>query len=123
MQEFESQVVESADNVTSDSPLFFRGSLDSTARAAGTLPWPVQRDSVPNEMYGVVMTIGDMPNREELLEIAPLEALGLLDEAEARRFTLGFDAATNRIQELEGTVGQHAAQLDVSTDRISSNLK
>ena len=45
------------------------------------------------------MTIGDMPNREELLEIAPLEALGLLDEVEARRFTLGFDAATNGVQD------------------------
>ena len=45
------------------------------------------------------MTIGDLPNREELLEIAPLEALGLLDEVEERRFTLGFDAATTSIQD------------------------
>ena len=45
------------------------------------------------------MTIGDLPNREELLEIAPLEALGLLDEVEERRFTLGFDAATTSVQD------------------------
>jgi hypothetical protein len=45
------------------------------------------------------MTGFDLPTREELLQLAPLEALGLLDELEDHRFARGFEVATPTVQD------------------------
>ena len=44
------------------------------------------------------MTTCEFPSRDELLELAPLEALGLLDEFEEHRFDQGFATATPAVQ-------------------------
>ena len=44
------------------------------------------------------MTSSESISRNELLELAPLEALGLLDDIEERRFDIGFAEATSAVQ-------------------------
>jgi hypothetical protein len=45
------------------------------------------------------MTSSVGTSREELLELAPLEALGLLDELDERRFDIAFDDSTLSVQD------------------------
>jgi hypothetical protein len=45
------------------------------------------------------MTSSVETSREELLELAPLEALGLLDEVDERRFDISFDEAAPTVQD------------------------
>ena len=45
------------------------------------------------------MTSSVGTSREELLELAPLEALGLLDEVDERRFDIAFDDSTLSVQD------------------------
>ena len=44
------------------------------------------------------MTSTESPSRNELLELAPLDALGLLDEFEEHRFDTGFAEAPSEVQ-------------------------
>lgn len=44
------------------------------------------------------MTSSESLGRSELLELAPLEALGLLDDIEERRFDIGYHEATSVVQ-------------------------
>ena len=51
-------------------------------------------------VFGVCfeMTSSESLGRSELLELAPLEALGLLDDIEERRFDIGYSEASTAIQ-------------------------